>query len=493
MIAQPAYQDAYGTAILTPLTAYKWRVLLYGPGVTAGNLVADFYSPTLGQLAAATIALGPTAVAGFQIVDFSAETPAVIPPDTLVRYYLQNVNAGGEIAIAETSLVYAQQPFTNNVAFVSYVEDPEGIAATTGVIGSADDPSPIRCFSIQKTTTLLKSASGTHSFQDNDYEPNQWVVGNVSRSVGACSIRAGDPGQFGTGDAAEDWDVTANQNGLYLTAGGDFWKISQELDKGDPAGSVPTWQDVNWSAEQALVVKNDPKKHRIYVLAPIQGATQPNILWVLDYKELDTAVDLYTGPSLKIGITGKMLSTDKTRKWSRWNISANCADITVRPGNDKAMTFGGGTRNGAAYGNLYTLSEQKYTDDDYGQMFPYYTTYGFVNHEQEQTLNLGTGRKLIRKYCAFVAGAGYIAITPLVDSLNNPLPATAPRVLNADANISNLQSADLEWTVGVRGQRIFLRIAVYPLPGTTDVQMRLQKLIVSMMKDPVIYHRASAI
>jgi hypothetical protein len=494
MITQPAYQDAYGTAILTPLTNYQWRVFLsYAAGITAGNLVAALFSPTQGLLATASVAIGSVAFTGFAIASFSAEMPAVIPSDVVLEYYLQNVPSGDTVSYGETSLVYAQQPFMNNVASVSYVENPEAFAATTGVIGSADDPSPIRCFSIQKTTTLLKSASGTHNFQDNDYEPDQWVVNNVSRSVGACSIRAGDPGQFGTGDAAEDWDVTANQNGLYLTAGGDFWKISQELDKGDPAGSVPTWQDVNWSHEQTIVVKNDPKKHRIYVLAPIQGAAQPNVLWVLDYKELDTAVDLYTGPSLKIGITGKMLSTDKTRKWSRWNISANCADILIRPGNDKSMTFAGGTRNGEAYGNLYKLNDQKYTDDDYGQMFPYYTTYGFVNHEQEQMLNLGTDRKLIRKYCAFVTGIGYITITPLVDSLNNPLPATSPRVLNADSNISNLQNTDLEWTVGVRGERIFHRISVFPLPGTTDVQMRLQKLIVHMMKDPVIYHRSSAL
>src|SRR5208337_3740503 len=173
-----------------------------------------------------------------------------------------------------------------------------------------DDPSEIRCFSLQRNVTLLKTAAGTHNFQDNNSEPDQWQVNSISRSVGCSSIRGGDPGQFGTGDAAEDWDVTANQNGLYLFAGGDFWKISQELDKGDPTGSVPTWQDINWSAEQTVCVKNDPRKHRIYILAPIFGATVPNICWVLDYKELDTSTDLASAPSLKIGITGKMLSTD---------------------------------------------------------------------------------------------------------------------------------------------------------------------------------------
>jgi len=154
---------------------------------------------------------------------------------------------------------------------------------------------------------------------------------------------------------------------------------------------------------------------------------------------------------------------------------------------------GGGGGGGRAYGNLYSLDEQKFTDDDYGQMSPYYCTYFFVNHEQEQILGLGTDLKLVRKICAFIAGIGYVTITPLVDSLNNPLPATTPRILSADANPANLVNQDLEWTVAVRGERISFRIAVFPLPGTTDVQMRLQKIIPHMMKSAVIYHHGSAV
>jgi hypothetical protein len=311
--------------------------------------------------------------------------------------------------------------------------------------------------------------------------------------VGACSIRGGDPGQFGTGDAAEDWDVTVNQNGLYLFAGGDFWKISQELDLGDPSNPVPTWRNVDWSNEQAVWVKNDPKHHRIYIGAPIIWPGRTSIVWALDYKELDTGTDLSNGPSLKIGLTGKMLSTDKTRKWTRWNVSANSADILIRPGNEKEMTFAGGARNGTAYGNIYTLDPEKFTDDDYGQIFPYYDTYFFVNHEQEQMLGLGTARKLMRKICGFITGTGYVSIIPFVNSLQNPLPATSVRPLLADADPSNLQNQDLEWTTAIRGNRICLRIQVQPFPGATDVQLKIQKIIAYMMKDPVITNRSSAV
>jgi hypothetical protein len=346
------------------------------------------------------------------------------------------------------------------------------------------------CFSVQRNSTLLKTYAGTHIFQENDFEPYQWQVNNISRSVGACSIRAGDPGQFGTGDAAEDWDLTANQNGLYLFSGGNFWKISQELQKGDPTTVLPTWDSIDWTREQLISVKNDPKNHRAYVIAPQAGA--PNLLFVLDYRELDTAADLAAAPSLKIVITGKMLSTDKTRKWSRWNIPANCADILVRPGNDKQMTFAGGTNaEGNAFGNLYSLSSAKFTDDDYGQMFPYYTTFFFVNHELEQVFNLGSHRKLMKKVSGFITGVGYVSLIPLVNSLQNPLPATSPRLLSLDSDPSNLQDEDLEWTMAVRGDRIALQIQVEPFPGSTDVQLRIQKVIAAMSKDPVALHKSA--
>ena len=302
------------------------------------------------------------------------------------------------------------------------------------------------------------------------------------------------PGQFGTGDAAEDWSVVANQNGLYLFAGGDFWKISQELDKGDPAGTVPTWEDVNWAAEQTVCVKNDPKKHRIYILVPIGQATQPNLCWVLDYKELDTSTDLSTAPSLKIGITGKMLSTDKTRKWTRWNISSNCCDILVRPANDHEMTFAGGARNGEAYGNLYTLDEQLLTDDDYGQIFPYYCSYGFVNHELGGCSRPWHGQKAgpqnLRLYYWRGVRDHHAAwwIRSIIPCRNRRRACSWPIRIFPTCKIRIWSGLSECAESGFS-----FRIAVFPLPGQTDVQMRIQKMIIHMCKDPVVLNRAMSI
>jgi hypothetical protein len=81
-----------------------------------------------------------------------------------------------------------------------------------------------------------------------------------------------------------------------------------------------------------------------------------------------------------------------------------------------------------------------------------------------------------------------------VNSLYNFMPSLTPRLLSADTNQGTLLKSDLEWTsVGLRGQRIAFRISVQPLPGATDVRLRLQKFVVGMMKDPVAAFRQSGV
>ncbi|HLW53762.1 MAG TPA: hypothetical protein VKW06_13060 [Candidatus Angelobacter sp.] len=79
-------------------------------------------------------------------------------------------------------------------------------------------------------------------------------------------------------------------------------------------------------------------------------------------------------------------------------------------------------RRGGNFGNVYTFEATELTDDDYGQMFPLYTTYFFVNHDMEQQMQLGSKRKLFggeggKPLTAFITGVGKLVITPLVNIL----------------------------------------------------------------------------
>jgi hypothetical protein len=487
-LSQQAYQDELGDAILEPNIQYTFRLWAKATAGSTGTLTIQLTSASTGFTATATINLATLTTQGsFVNAVFSIATPAVIPVDVELSLYETNLGLGKILVLDELELIFTQKPYLDNEMRASYVINPEAFAETTGVIGPEDDVAPIRCLSLQRASVLLKTAEGTHTFQANDFEPDQWSVNALSRSVGACSLRAGDPGLFGTGDASEDWDLSLNQNGLYLFAGGDFWKVSQEMQ--------PVIDSINWAAEAPIWVRNDVKTRRAYLGVPINGATAPNIVLVMDYRELDTATQIASAPPVHISLTGKMICSDLTRKWSRWNIKANTAEVLIRQGNLKQMTFGGGNGQtpgaAAGFGNLYYLDPAKLTDDDYGQIFPYYVTYGFVNHEQEQALGIGSHRKLVKKVCAFATGTGYLYFTPLVDSLQNALPWSSSRQLTANTNPGNALGQDLEWTQTIRGERVFFKWQVAPLGGTTDVKLSLQKMIVTMMQDPMAVMRSS--
>lgn len=110
------------------------------------------------------------------------------------------------------------------------------------------------------------------------------------------------------------------------------------------------------------------------------------------------------------------------------------------------MVFLGGNGqaigSGTGFGNVYTLSFNSLSDDDYGTIVPYYVTYFFVNHGQEIALQLGAHRKMVSYFTAFIAGVGFVTIIGLTDGLGNAWPLTAKRQLAIAPKF------DLEWPGG---------------------------------------------
>lgn len=488
LLTQPAFEDSFGDPIISPNTKYQIRLWAKVSAINLpGDVIVSLTSVSTGFSSTATVPITDISTAGAftALVPFTLETPATIPPDLLLSVYEVNLSNVATVTLGENEIIFVEDPFRDNLSRWSYVENPEAIALTTGNLGPEDDPGPLRCFSLQKNNCLLKTAGGVHEFSSNDDEPDDWPVNQITRSVGVMSVRGGDPGQFGSGDAAEDWDVSADPKGLYLFAGGDHWKISQEYDY--------WWKQINSAAFQTVWVKNDPSNRRIYIGAPIGEATTPNLILVVDYRELDTAVQIAGASPLHITLSGLMKSSDLTRKWTRWNLAMNTGELLMRPSNQIEFCLGG------IYGNFYELDPDKLTDDDYGAIGGgnsdglYYFTYGFVNHDQEQQLQLGTGRKLARRLTMYNTGVGLAYFTPYVDSLNNPLPQSSFRELTTDEDTGTAQPYDLMWTTGIHGERIFYKVQVAPLPGTTDVQFRLQKLIPGLMVDPIAPRRQMAL
>jgi len=246
------------------------------------------------------------------------------------------------------------------------------------------------------------------------------------------------------------------------------------------------WPQLNPAAALTAWALNDPSSRTIWFglpLLPVSGtggATAPNIIYPVNYRELDSAEAIAASPPFHPSFAGRLIATDNTRKWTRWNLPINGAALMYRaPGVLSVVFFGGnGQAYGAAagYGNIYTLNPAKLTDDDYGRIFPYYVTAALPSIDQEQALQLDSGRKQVAYLSAMVAGTGNITVSLLCDNLQNPWALTGVRTLALNPKF------DLEWSGGsCVAQRIFIKFASSPVTGT-DNGFTLRKVAMWLRK-----------
>src|ERR1039458_8810333 len=144
------------------------------------------------------------------------------------------------------------------------------------------------------------TANGLHATTDNGFsEPSNWNVPEVSQAVGAISFKASDPGHAGTGESGEQWQFSISEGGLYVFAGGEMLKVSQEIQNPTKNG-MPGWNSINKAAIQTAWVKNDRVNRRCYIGVPVGTATAPNVIFVLDYRELNDAYAISNSPPVHI-------------------------------------------------------------------------------------------------------------------------------------------------------------------------------------------------
>jgi hypothetical protein len=409
----------------------------------------------------------------------------------------------GTSMIDELSIIYADKPYLDETMYWSYVNNPEAFDGVTGKIGSAQDSHKVMETGIIRQTLyiLTQEPSGRlHQTNDNGVtEPAGWQVNEVAANCGVLSAFALTKSQADDSSASggEEWMAWASSTGARIFGGDEPLNISQEIQPnwvGAAAAGASSWSmatGINSAYNKTAWALNDPVDRVIYfgvpLSAPVQGA--PNAIFYMNYRELDTASQIAAGAPIHTNLSGKLICTDHTRKWSPWNMTMNGASLMYRqPGKLSVVFFGGnGQVPGVApgYGNVYTLSSLKLSDDDYGEMFPSYTTYFFVSRDQESQLSymdakgqrmpLGGGRKMISYVTAYISGVGSIVLTYLCNSLTNPWALTTSRALSANPII------DLECGGGsAQSNRIAIQFTPQPLPGSINVAFNIQKVLVGM-------------
>jgi len=463
LMTQGAVQDSLGAQRIQANTDYTVRArCARNSTLVQGTLHVHLYSAS-GGINTTGLQLTATQLTT-SYVEYNAELTApqsVIPSDLVLRVYADGTpKSNGQFYVDSIEIYPTAMPVNASLVRASRVEDPESYDGIDGMLSVAENNGQaIRAaFMLRERLYFVKEHSLHVTQDDGTNEPALWAISEVSRRVGTPSVRG-----VGFG---EDWVVIAHRTGLYIFAGGEPVKISQEIQ--------PTWNQINWQYAQTLWVTVDTKERRIYVGAPFGSATSPNRVLMLDYHDLDSVSDIESRPPVNITYTGRKTATDNSRKWSPWSIAANCCALIERQNGTAVAAFGGGLPGvgGGATGKIYQLSDTQYSDD--GTAIPsYYTTHFFPERAVEASLGLGAHRKLFSYLTMYVEGAGNLALTSFVDSesaatVQQPLGMSSPGL------------EDLELPINVLGERVAFQVGT----NQAGAWFKLQRFVPSVRVDP---------
>jgi len=453
-IYQSAYLDAYGAPLLLPNTKYRLRGWVKGAAETATVTIS---SASTAFTSTATLTPG-TAGGAWLEANFSATMPAAIPSDMIL-----SLSGSTGAIIDELSIIYRDAPYLDKIIHGSYVNNPEGFDGLSGRFGPNDDTRKVMDYAMIRSNLyiLTRDPGGRiHQVSDNGTtEPSGWRVNQTGSNCGLLSAFGLTKSQAddATGGGGEEWLAWASYSGPRIFGGNEPWKIGEEIQ--------PDWSNINPAAFKTIWALNDPVTRRIYFGLPTGSNTAPNLIYPVDYKNLDTAYEIAQAAPVVRGSNGNLASRDHCRKWTRWNLSMNGAALTYRSVNSGlvATFFYGnssfpGTVEGGC-GNVYIFCDGKLTDDCFGQIFPYYTTYFFTNADLEQQMRLGAQRKTLAFFQYLVSGLGQVRVTAYVNTLSNPWPLSTTRDLRTDPTF------DDEWVGGnVTGfQRVAFRFESMPV------------------------------
>lgn len=489
-IYQSAKSDAYGAPILHPNQTYRFRLWAIVDVADAGmSITVQLQSASIGY--SSQVVFNGTAISpmgSWLEGALMLETLPTIPSDMLLIVSAASSAVAVNCVIDDMSLIYADQPYLDTVAYGSYVDNPEAFDGVTGKYGSADDTRKMMDFGIIRNTPYLltQEPSGRlHEIVVNGVtEPAGWQVDEVGANCGALSTFSLTKSQADNASASggEEWLSWASLSGARIFGGSQPWKISQEIQ--------PDWAAINPAAAKTVWSLNDPVSRVIYFGLPAVNASAPSLIYPVNYRELDTPEQIFAGAPVHAAYGGRLVATDNTRKWTRWNLPMNGAALMYRDLNSLSLVLMGG--NGlfpgmaAGHGNAYTLNPAFLTDDDYGLISPYYVTFAFPQSDQEQQYQLGATRKLVVYTTADAAGVGIMEITLFVNTLTNPWVLTGERTLASDPKF------DLEWSgANCIGNRIFAKYASVP-PTGTDNKFKLRRVMVALKLDPNMPVRGAA-
>ena len=410
LITQSAYQDYLGVTRIAANTSYGVRVRLAqlpgnpdATGVININLKSNlggFATPGL-QVLVSTIPIGT-----FQEFTATLTAPlAAVPTDLLIQVYRATGTALSATVLIDSLEVFPLlTPYNSSTARASYAFNPESYDSITGQVQiRPTDGQQLRAgFPLRNSLYLAKDHYLGYVTDDGVNEPASWAFTEVSATVGICGPNAV--------DWNEEWAVFAERSGFYICWGSDPVKITPEIQSDATGTGRTSWASINWTAAWTMWVRIDKVNKMILIGAPINGATSPNVVFMVDYRWLDGAEDIAASPFVTYSsFTGKILGHGRGRRWAIWSIAANSMCFAERADGTAQPFFGG-----VANGKVFWQQDVSIQNSDAGQEIRWqYQSYALPSSMEEQQFQLRAHRKLIGflKWRAFGSGTMGLGIS----------------------------------------------------------------------------------
>lgn len=441
-ITQSAYADYLGVPIIRNNTAYSVRVRVAKAGaLVAGSLQINLTS-ALGGFTTAGLSVTAAQLSASYAEFTGVLTAALSAPnvDLLLQVYVDGTPTNGASFLIDSIEIYpTNSPFNYSVAKLSHAFNPESYDATTGQIQiRPNDGQQLRAaFPIRNNLYLAKDHYLCYVADDGTNEPSSWTVNEVSATIGICGSNAC--------DWTEEWAVFAERSGLYICWGSDPVKITPEIQRDASGLGRVSWESINWQYGHTIWVRIDKANKMILVGAPVNGATSPNIVFVLDYRWLDTASDIANSPMVTYSsFTGKIQAHGRGRRWATWLITANSMTFAERSDGTVQPFFGNGAGNGKIYQQLDCATQ---ASDDGVAVDSQYQTYGLPSGVEEQVYQLGAHRKLLGYLKFRAVGAGNLMLA---------IGTAARSTLLRNYSLSTSPAGDGERPLNLHGERFYI-------------------------------------
>jgi hypothetical protein len=272
----------------------------------------------------ATNLAGDTADQNFDFLTQAADGTGPFIPSFVVAY-------GNRMCYGVGSTLYA-----------SDINNPQQIAADRNAVRMQNQRKIGAAFQLPGNTNLyLTGDRWTGYVTDNGDFPSTWSppVG-VSDTLGApfpeciCAATAG------------NWAWIVTEAGPYLYDGAYGDEPLTYLFSGfDELGAPVGWKRVNWNAAYAVQIKDNVQEHKLYIAVPLDGATEPNYMFTIDYlqgKTFDTcdiSLDLFNPATFSsLGII-KEYSTGLSNLWIGPSAAGSIRRLSSDTVNDEGLAI----------------------------------------------------------------------------------------------------------------------------------------------------------